>query len=117
MDAVIPGLQLPEHAKVNVKIDVSSEINVTPFIAMQKVNRFLTLKVGNLLRADKPELIIGERLVWRVPVIYSIPAKGKLGKVGEISVDAESGEILVEQMTPKEVMEASAESLLKCASL
>jgi hypothetical protein len=86
---------------VNIKIDVSS-------IAMQKINRFLTLKVGNLLRADTPELILSERLLWRVPIIYSIPSKGKLGKVGEISVDVETGEILVEQMTPK----ASAESLL-----
>ena len=116
MDTVIPGFQLPQHAKVNIKIDVSSEINVTSFIAMQKVNRFLTLKVGNLLRADTPELILAGRLLWRVPIVYSIPSKGKLGKVGEISVDVRTGEILVEQMTPKEVIEAGAESLLKSSS-
>jgi len=116
MNTIIKGIQIPSHAKVNIKVSVSSEINVTPFIAMQKVNRFLTMKVGNLLHADSPELTVGERLLWRVPIIYSIPSKGKLGKVGEIPVDAETGELIVEQMTKKEVMEASAKSLLESAA-
>jgi len=124
METIIPRIQFPAHAKVDIEISVSCQINVTPFTelplrlsaslrATQKVNRFLTMKVGNLLRAGTPELVVGSRLLWRVPIIYSIPSKGKLGKVGEISVDAETGELLVEQMTPREVIEAGAESLLK----
>jgi hypothetical protein len=43
------------------------------------------------------ELVIGERLLWRVPVSFSTPETGPLGQVGSLDVDTQTGEILYTQ--------------------
>lgn len=52
----------------------------------------------------EPTLVIGERTVWRVPVILTFPTDGPVGTVGTIEVDAETGELhtspqLIEEIT------------------
>lgn len=46
------------------------------------------------LMGQEPSLVIGERVVWRVPVVFTATHVGVVGKVGEIDVDVESGELL-----------------------
>lgn len=44
--------------------------------------------------ATEPELLLeDEDLIWRVPLILSLPNLGNLGQVGIISIDARTGEI------------------------
>lgn len=45
--------------------------------------------------AGEPSLSITERIVWRVPVDVTDPVNGRLGRVGEIDVDVESSELLL----------------------
>jgi hypothetical protein len=112
MQASITDLEIPQHRKVQIKLEVAAECNITPFVARQKVNRFLLLSVGNLLMADDPSLDISPNaLRWRVPVVYALPDRGILGKVGELFVDADNGQILMEESTPLEVLSANAERL------
>jgi hypothetical protein len=40
-------------------------------------------------------LVLADRIVWRVPVVLTMPGHGVLGRVGEIDVDVETGEILL----------------------
>lgn len=61
----------------------------------------------------EPDLIIGDDLRWRVPLGYSLPKKGLLGKVGSILVDANTGNLLLEYSTPIKEVEANAESLYR----
>jgi hypothetical protein len=51
------------------------------------------------LRGDPPDLHVGERLCWSVPVVLTSPVRGAVGRVGEILVDASTGELLTDADT------------------
>jgi hypothetical protein len=72
-------------------------MNITAFVARQKVTGFVILEISDHMRGDAPELIVGDRLCWSVPVVLTSPSRGVVGKVGEVRVDATTGELLVEQ--------------------
>jgi len=86
-------ITLPAQAQVKVELSVTAEINFTAQTAQRRVNKLLLDRVG-LFYSEKPSLVIGERLLWRVPVIFSTPTTGPLGQVGALDVDAQTGEIL-----------------------
>jgi hypothetical protein len=45
--------------------------------------------------AGDPEPIIGEQLIWRVPVHWTSPSKGILAEqIADVLIDARSGEVL-----------------------
>jgi hypothetical protein len=76
-------------------------VNVTATTARRQVNAFLATYVGNLLLADEPALTVTDKVVWRVPVDLTNPVDGRIGRVGEVDVDVESGELFLteEQIT------------------
>ena len=113
MQTVLKQFEIPRHATLNFKVEMSCQFNITAFIAAQKVNRFLLMEVGNMLGAGNPELVISDQLLWRVPVLYALPSTGKLGTVGEIFVNAQTGAIVLEKSTPKEILEQNAEDIFK----
>jgi hypothetical protein len=92
-------------AKVKIKIEISSEINITPFIARQKINVFLLTNFGNLLSAAEPKLCVTEKcLRWIIPVMFTIP--GKISKrVAELAMDVNTGEIILHESNPTTIKE------------
>jgi hypothetical protein len=99
MTAKIPGIQVSAGAAVAVHIHVTAPVNITAFVARQRVNAFVKMEVSSQVRAEPPDLVVGERLCWSVPVVLTFPNRGVVGKVGEILVDATTGELLVEPDT------------------
>lgn len=99
MTAAFPGFSVPDPVTVDISIRVSGQIAVGSLAARQKVNRFVVSQIGNLLCAGEPELVVDQRFHWRVPVLSTMPGKGELGQVGEINVDAQTGEIDADEMT------------------
>jgi hypothetical protein len=86
-----------EAAQVDVTVHVSAKLNVTQVAAHRKVNVFVLHEIGTGLGADTPTLVIhNDRLCWRVPVILALVPRGRLGQVGQIDVDAQTGEILAD---------------------
>jgi hypothetical protein len=63
------------------------------------VTGFVIREISDRMRAEEPELVVGERLCWSVPVVLTSPGRGVVGKVGDILVDATTGELLVEKDT------------------
>ena len=102
---------------MHFKIELSTEFNITPFVAKQKVNRFLALKVGDQLGAAEPELTVGQEIYWRVPVRYCLPEIGELGIVGFFAIDVDTGEVLLSKSTPLEELTENAEQLYKKKAL
>ena len=76
-------------------VSTKAQIPISPMVARQKVNVLLLERIGNLLLAGEPELIQveGGKWAWRVPVDLTFPSRGRLGKVGELEVDAAFGEV------------------------
>ena len=99
MTVHMPGLTPPQGATVTIRIELTAQANITPFVARQKVTGFVILEVSDCTRGGQPELVIGDRLCWSVPVVLTSPGRGVVGKVGEILVDATTGELLLEKDT------------------
>jgi hypothetical protein len=71
-------------------------VNITGFTARQKVSGYVGDRISHLMGGDEPTLILAEeRLVWRVPVILTSPARGTVGIVGTVDVDARTGSLLI----------------------
>lgn len=117
MTVTVPKLPLPERSKITLKVEVTADFNVTAFVAQQKVNRYLILHVGDMLHAGEPELVLSESLRWRVPILFSTREKGQLGKVGELLVNVDSGEIIIENPEQLEEIATNAEALYQRSAL
>ena len=57
----MPVPLLPVEAEVRYRMEVVFRLTVTPFVARQKANVYLLMNVGNLLSADEPGLVLGDR--------------------------------------------------------
>ncbi|HTU93473.1 MAG TPA: hypothetical protein VMF69_25560 [Gemmataceae bacterium] len=49
-------------------------------------------------------MTVGERVYWSVPVLFTQPGKGVLGRVGTLRVDAATGELLTDPQTEQEIL-------------
>lgn len=90
--------QIPSSGTVNLTIQVSTTFNFSALAAKRKVGRFVADEIGYLLRAGEPKLVVGQRMVWRVPVTLALPTAGDIGQTGEIDVDVETGKL---NLTPE----------------
>lgn len=106
----IQGIPAPVGATLDIKIEISAPVNITAYVAQQKVTQFVIRKIGNQLCGDPPDLHVGDRLCWSVPVVLGSPVKGIIGRVGEILVDVNTGELLVGKEKIEEIT-ANAKSL------
>ena len=70
---------------------------MTAAMARRKANVFMATHIGNLLLAGEPVLALTERIVWRVPIDLTAPKVGRIGHVGDIDVDVETGEVLLDE--------------------
>jgi hypothetical protein len=99
MTVHLPGVTPPQGANVAIRIEMTAQANITPFVARQRVTGFVIREISDRMRGEEPELVVGERLCWSVPVVLTSPTRGVVGKVGDILVDATTGELLVEKDT------------------
>ncbi len=96
-------LGLREHQTVRLQV-LPPHVRVSATAARRRVSGFVLNEISYLMGGSEPSLVIGERTVWRVPVILTFPTHGPVGTVGTIDVDAETGELytspqLVEEIT------------------
>lgn len=92
------------QGQVQINIHVEAELNVSPLIARRKVTGYLIDQVSDHLGGEEPALVIDEeRFLWRVPVALYLTSRGKVGQVGEIDVDAQSGQLLITQRLIEEL--------------
>ena len=73
--------------------------------ARQMVNRFVITEISTQLLGDTPEWKDGERPCWSVPVLLTSPARGVVGKVGDLEVVAATGELLADEETVRRMTE------------
>jgi hypothetical protein len=89
-------------------------VAVTAFSARQKVNVLMLERVSNLLLAGEPacvQLPDGAH-VWRVPIDLTLPGQGRVGRVGEIDIDAQSGELVYDDAWLHQI-EAAAQQMVQ----
>ena len=102
-------LDLTEHQRVSLHI-LPPRIRIPAVVARRKVNVFVCNEISCSMGGGTPELVGGERTVWRVPVLLTFPGYGAVGTVGAIDVDAETGNLLTSPSLVKEIIH-NAETL------
>ena len=112
----LPGMPLPTESNLDINIRVTQPLNVTSFSARQRVTQYVMHQLSTQLGGDTPELTVGERVYWTVPVVFTLPGKGVLGRVGTLRIDAATGELLTDTQTEREMMR-HAEQLAQRAAL
>jgi len=95
VDVVIPVSLADTASHIQINVHVLAEV-VSAEVARRRANAWLLENVGNLLRAEAPELVAGERLVWRVDVVLTSPTRGTLGHVGRLEIEATTGKVLAD---------------------
>jgi hypothetical protein len=104
MSIILERYGTPKTGELKISLDISAQINISADDARRKVNGFLLNNVSYLIVGGKfPELVIGERIVWRVGVNHSLPGFGEIGRIGIVDVDAETGDIV--PVTPQYIEE------------
>jgi hypothetical protein len=109
-------MPLPTESTLDITIRVTQPLNVTAFSARQRVSQYVLLELSNQLGGGTPELTVAERVYWSVPVVFTLPGKGVLGRVGTLRVDAGTGELLTDPQTEQEMLR-HAEWLAQRAAL
>lgn len=95
------------------RLAINESLVITSAIARRKVNVITLERVSNLLLADEPTLISESgRWVWRVPIDLTFPSRGRVGRVGELDVDARNGEIKFDD-EKLEALRANADKIAK----
>jgi hypothetical protein len=112
----LPGMLLPTESTLDITIRVTQPLNITSFSARQRVTQYVMHELSTQLGGDNPELTVGERVYWSVPVVFTLPGKGVLGRVGTLRIDAGTGELLTDPQTEQEMMR-HAEQLARGATL
>jgi hypothetical protein len=105
MAVQLEGIKPPQSGRI--EIHVSADINITARTARQRVSRLVASELGNLLFGGDPTLVVGERVVWRVPVTLAYPDTGPLGQIGTLDVDVETGQVMV---TPEQLAKIEVEA-------
>ncbi len=112
----LPGMPLPTESTLDLTIRVTQALNITSFSARQRVTQYVMQELSTQLGGDTPELTVGERVYWSVPVVFTLPGKGVIGRVGTLRIDAGTGELLTDPQTEREMMQY-AEQLAQRAAL
>ncbi len=97
MDLELSNIAMPGQAEVAIEIRIKTQLNVTAQTAQRKVSKLLLDEVGNQLYGERPNLVAGDKLLWRVPIWLGLPSVGAIGQIGHLDVDAQSGEIYFTQ--------------------
>jgi hypothetical protein len=112
----LQGMPLPTDSLLDITIRVTQSLNVTAFSARQRVTQYVMQELSTQLGGDTPELTVGERVYWSVPVVFTLPGKGVVGRVGTLRVDAGTGELLTDSQIGQEILR-HAEQLVQRAAL
>ena len=111
----MPGLTLPAGSSLDINIRITQPLNITSFSARQRVTQYVIQELSTQLGADLPELTVAERVYLSVPIVFTLPGKGVLGRVGMLHIDAETGELKTDPQIEQEIMR-HAKQLAQCAA-
>jgi len=104
MTIILERYPIPDSGPLKLSVEISAEIKVSADEARRKVNGFLLNNLSYLTIGERQsELVVGERVCWRVAVNHTLPGFGALGRIGMIDVDVETGEL--QPVSPEQLEE------------
>ncbi|MBI4670416.1 MAG: hypothetical protein HY741_01940 [Chloroflexi bacterium] len=112
-DALGPQAAHDLQAWLEQRLALNESLVISAAVARRKANVVTLERVSNLLLADEPTLVSESgKWLWRVPVDLTFPKRGRVGRVGELEVDAQNGQVYLDD-TKLESMRAKADQIAK----
>jgi hypothetical protein len=103
---ILDSQTIADMKPFHFNLHVAATLHVNATDARRLVNQQVVAELSTGLGAREPELAIrGQQLIWRVPVFLSLPDIGELGQVGDIEVDAQTGEILSDAAVRERILQ------------
>jgi hypothetical protein len=97
---------IPSTPPIHLSFHVVATLHIAAEEARRQVNRQVVTELGTGLSARDPELVIaGEQIIWRVPIVLSVPDLGDLGQVGTVDVDARTGDLLTNTAAQERIIQ------------
>jgi len=107
----------PDRGLFAIDVKLTANIQVTPEMARRRVSVFVGNEIADLLYGEAPDLVLRENGVyWRVPVVLASRSLGRVGNVGVIDVDVETGDLNITDQTISE-LEQNAQRLAVSTAL
>jgi len=104
MTVTLETIKAPKSGRLDIEIKLTANIKVTPDVARRQVSTFVGNHIADLLHGEAPDLVLREEgAYWRVPVILSSRSQGRIGPVGVIDVDVETGELRINDQVVAEI--------------
>ena len=117
MTIMLETIKPPESGLLDIDIHVTADIRVRPEIARRRVSVFVGNQIADLLHGETPDLVLRESgAYWRVPVVLSSCSLGRIGRIGTIDVNVETGELMITDQMMRE-LELHAQRLAAGAAL
>jgi hypothetical protein len=92
----IETVKPPSQGRMDVQLRLTANIQETAEAARRRVSVYVGNEIADLLYGEEPTLVINAAGVfWRVPVVLSSRSWGRIGQVGAIDVNVETGELQV----------------------
>jgi len=92
MAAMVPVIETPTRADASP----AAPLNISAYVAKQLASRFGAFEITTQAGAGTPVFADGDRPCWSVPLILTMPDRGPIGRIGEVLVDAMTGEVLAD---------------------
>lgn len=95
---------IPESGPFNLELKLATNIQITAERARRKVGVYVGDYIADLLSGESPTLVWKRnKAYWRVPIVLTGGRKGRIGIVGTIDVDVETGELQVNDKIIEEI--------------
>jgi len=106
MAIIIESVALPTRGPLNIRLDVAATINVTAEEARRKAAVFAGNRIADLLSGETPGLVWQQNTAyWRVPIALHSRSMGRIGVVGTIDVNVETGELQITDQLIEDIEE------------
>jgi hypothetical protein len=106
MPTIVDPTTFPPDAPIHLSLHLAATLNLSADDARHAVNCRILPDLGIGMTTCTPELVIvGETIIWRVPLALSLPELGNLGQVGTVDVDARTGEVLLEPEHQRRILQ------------
>lgn len=117
MTITLESINPPETGPLDLNLHLSANIKVSSKRAYQLVSVYVGNEIAGLLHGEAPNLAIrDDGAFWRVPVVLSSRSLGRIGQVGAIDVNVETGELCMSDQITAEI-ETNANRLAIGAAL
>ena len=94
-----------DEENLRLEVNISTTLGITAGQARRKLTRYLMDNLSLFITPASPLLVVmsPEKILWRFPIVLAMGHHGQLGQVGEVDVDAHSGEILLSDILLEEI--------------